>query len=202
MNANKAIIEERLNDGKMRTYSGFPFDLSRDDNIIRLPDIAHSLSMQCRYAGHTRRFYSVAEHVCLLFDYVTALNDAGLSPLGLYQNVDRLTLLHHDDAEYIVRDLPRPIKRLLPKYVELEERVERQIAGAFGTTYPFPDWLHTLDARILVDERQQAMGATDNWEIEPLHVTLQFWSPQQAKDEYMFRHVKVTAQMRHRAAGL
>ena len=50
-------------DGSITTFSGVLFRplLSNPDDI-RIADIAHALSQQCRFAGHTRTFYSVAEH--------------------------------------------------------------------------------------------------------------------------------------------
>ena len=51
----------------MQTFTGrqfWPADPRADEIDIR--DIAHALSMQCRYAGHCTQFYSVAEHCVLL----------------------------------------------------------------------------------------------------------------------------------------
>ena len=46
-----------------QTFTGRQFfPLDPDPQDIDIVDIAHSLAMQCRYNGHTDRFYSVAEH--------------------------------------------------------------------------------------------------------------------------------------------
>ena len=53
----------------MQTFTGrqfFPLDPHPND--VDPVDIAHALSLICRYGGHTRRFYSVAEH-CVLLSY-------------------------------------------------------------------------------------------------------------------------------------
>ena len=53
------------------TYSGiefWPLDPRPED--VRIEDIAHALSMQCRFAGHCDRFYSVAEHSIRVADLV------------------------------------------------------------------------------------------------------------------------------------
>ena len=47
----------------IQTFSGgrfWPLDPRPED--VYIGDIAHALSMKCRYAGHTTFFYSVAEH--------------------------------------------------------------------------------------------------------------------------------------------
>lgn len=55
----------------IQTYSGQRFDpINPDPAAIRSVDIARALSMVCRYTGHVRRFYSVAEHSCHLYDQV------------------------------------------------------------------------------------------------------------------------------------
>jgi len=51
----------------IQTYTGKPFwILEPHADDIDIVDIAHALSMLCRYNGHTKRFYSVAEHCYLL----------------------------------------------------------------------------------------------------------------------------------------
>ena len=50
----------------MQTYSGKAFEMPPTLDMICLQDIAHSLSMLCRYNGHINKFYSVGEHSILL----------------------------------------------------------------------------------------------------------------------------------------
>jgi len=46
------------------TYGGRKVNLYHPFSVddIDINDIAHSLSKLCRFAGHTKKFYSVAEH--------------------------------------------------------------------------------------------------------------------------------------------
>ena len=104
------------------TYSGGfirPLDPSPEDILIE--DIAHALANQCRWTGHVRRFFSVAEH---------SMNVAKLVPQEL-----KLTALLHDASEAYLADLARPIKKaagLGEVYLEVEERLEAAIAARFG----------------------------------------------------------------------
>jgi uncharacterized protein len=94
-----------------------PFDPQPDE--IDIGDIAHALSHQCRFTGHTRVFYSIAEH---------SLNVAAILPDEL-----KLAGLLHDASEAYLSDISRPIKQTLPDYRELEYRIEAAIASKFGT---------------------------------------------------------------------
>ncbi|TAM99321.1 MAG: phosphohydrolase, partial [Rhizobiaceae bacterium] len=59
--------------GWIMTHSGKPFYPARPaPSDIDILDIAHALSMTCRYGGHARRFYSVAEHCVLVASQVPA----------------------------------------------------------------------------------------------------------------------------------
>lgn len=98
----------------IQVYGGakvYPFALAPHDLDIDV--IAHSLSQQCRYAGHTRWFYSVAQHSVL----VSRLCPPDLALAGLL----------HDAAEAYLQDMVKPIKDLP---CMMDYRVAERIANA------------------------------------------------------------------------
>lgn len=124
----------------MQTYSGrryYPLDPKPSE--IESADIAHALSLLCRYGGHIDRFYSVAEH-CVLLSYTVSPENA-------------LHALLHDATEAYVVDVPRPIKRYLPEYRELEDKVWQAIAERYGLSPEMPAEVTEHDTRILLNER-------------------------------------------------
>ncbi len=166
-----------------------------EDYMIQVEEVAHALSMLCRFNGHTRRFYSVAEHACLMSDWVMTQNWA-TPQYGLLA-------LHHDDAEYIIGDMARPVKMKVPQFKTLETTLDKAIAHRFGTEYPFPPWLKEIDRRILVDERRGVMNTSINeWGTDHLKpLGAKFWwilgrFPWVAKCRYLKRHRRLTAKLR------
>ena len=159
----------------MQTYSGrqfWPVDPRAEDVFIE--DIAHSLSMACRYAGHCLRFYSVAEHSVHLSRYVP-------EPFKLW------ALLHDASEAYLV-DVPRPLKPSLTGYAALERRVMDEVALRFGLGVLMPPEVKDADNRILIDESQQNMSpCVQPWNLpgEPLGVTLEYWSPEVAEAKFL-----------------
>ncbi len=159
----------------MQTATGqafWPLDPHPDE--IHIEDIAAALSKLCRYGGHTRKFYSVAEHCVLM---------AHAAPDGF-----RLAALLHDASEAYLSDVIRPIKRHLTNYEAIEADLERAIARRFTLEFPMPAEVKRLDNAILADERDQAMLAPPReWGLtEPaLGVTLQFWTPEKAEYEFL-----------------
>lgn len=134
----------------LQTFTGkrfFPLDPREEDVCIE--DIAHSLAHQCRYGGHVKRFYSVAEHCILLSERV-------------YPD-HAFAALMHDCAEAYLVDIPRPIKIALPQYKLIEQEVEKVIAKKFNVTYPWPDEVMICDTRMLNDEGTQLMGPPNDW---------------------------------------
>ncbi len=164
----------------IQTYSGALFDpLEPMRHDISLQDVAHSLSMQCRYNGHCLKFYSVAEHCVIL---VAALRRDGVKD----QDALRWALLH-DAPESWLCDLPRPLKPHMLGYADLEEAAERAVAERFNLSPTIPDIVKEYDARVLHDEKAQNMAPGPAWDIpgKPLGVKLKFWEPEEAKYHFL-----------------
>jgi len=131
----------------MQTYTGrqfWPLDPRPDE--IHIEDIAHSLALQCRYAGHCEVFYSVAEHSWR----VSKVCDPPGALWGLL----------HDAAEAYLVDLPRPVKRfseLGACYREIEARLMVFIADRFGLEMPEPADVKRSDDFLLRWEQRDLM---------------------------------------------
>ena len=182
MTAAGSSEETWLRGDWMQTFTGrqfYPTSPLPDD--VDPADIAHALSLICRYGGHARRFYSVAEH-CVLMSYAVPAEHA-------------LAALLHDATEAYVGDVVRPLKRQLDGYADIEARVAVAIARRFGLTGPGWAWMPPpvveADNRILLDERAALFGhAPASWNIdhlEPLGVTLGCWAPEMAEWRYANR---------------
>ncbi len=178
----RVIETYQVEDGWIETNSGrqFHFKGTIDPKEIYVGDVAHALSLLCRYNGHTKRFYSVAEHSVLIARHLKTLG---------YDDRTALTGLFHETAETYIGDMARPIKVTMTPFTELENRIEIAAAQRFGTIFPFPSIIKELDTRILVDERAQVMNPSNNeWGtdgIARLGVVVEGWAPYRAKVEFL-----------------
>lgn len=176
----------------MQTFTGtmfYPLDPRPED--ICVDDIAHSLSMQCRYNGHGTMFYSVAEHCILMAGAVSPEN--------------ALHALLHDATEAYVGDMVRPLKLHMPEFRAVEDRVGRAIADRFGMDPLAPEEVKLADSRILLDERTALFEApAADWglgDIEPLGVTLQCWEPALAERIYTDTFFRLLEKKQHHGQG-
>ena len=169
----------------MQTYLGGRFyPMAPLASEVHPEDIAHALSLVCRYGGHVMRFYSVAEH-CLLLSYAVAPEHA-------------LWALLHDATEAYVGDMVRPLKVHMPAYCEAEDRVMVAVAERFGLTgTTMPAEVKDADTRILLDERAAVMRPTgDDWQtdgLQPLGVNVRGLQPRHVEALYLARLQELTA---------
>lgn len=106
------------------TYSKTEFwPLDPKNEEIKKIDIAHALSMMCRANGHTVHFYSVGQHSILC---AKEAKNRG------YSKRVQLACLLHDASEAYISDITRPVKSMLPKYLEFEEVLQNQIYDFYG----------------------------------------------------------------------
>lgn len=175
----------------IETFTGKKFhvmDPRPDEVDVR--DIAHSLSMQCRYFGHVTRFYSVAEHSILLAKAVlreiSTSSSPSFEPLRRTRTRIAKTALLHDASEAYTGDMARPLKNNMPAYMAVEAKIWGAIVEALGLIDPVPSIIKEFDSRIIADERAQGMAKSQNaWatdSLEPLGVELQFLDPRAAED--------------------
>lgn len=162
----------------MQTFTGRRFyPLAAQPEDVDIVDIAHHLSMVCRYGGATKFHYSVAQHSILM---------AQVAP-----QEHKLRALLHDAPEAYVGDMIRPIKkdRELSPFRDIERGVELAICNALKLEYPIANSVvHDLDTRILLDEREQVMTHTeDDWQVrgDPIGVTIDEWKPAYTRQRFL-----------------
>lgn len=166
-----------------RTYTGrmfFPFDPRPED--VCIDDIAHSLSLQCRWAGHTRTFYSIAEH-CV----------RGAQHL---RGELALEFLLHDASEAYLLDMPRPLKHwglFGWLYRKLERRVERAIAEHFSLHYPHCGVVKHIDNRMLATEQRDLFDYARTATDKPFPEQIVAYPSEQAERAFMNRFEALSA---------
>lgn len=157
----------------IETFTGkkfYPFDPRPEDVCIK--DIAHALSMLCRFGGHCKQFYSVAQHSVIL--------SRNVSPES------RLRGLLDDASEAYIVDVPRPIKKdpSFAVYRQVESTIMKAICNKFGLPPDAPEEVSIADKRMLTTEHHQFMCNGSGWASDyypPFDVQLIPWSPEVAE---------------------
>lgn len=151
--------------------------------MIHIEDIAHALSMQCRFTGHCRRFYSVAEHSVLLSHIVP-------------REYAKIGLLH-DATEAYVGDVARPLKNMLPQYQDVEMLAAMAIGEAFGIPFVMPRAIKDADMAMLKAEVVAMLPEHCAAELDlpgyTADVTFRHFSPGLAKKMFLDRYAVVTS---------
>jgi hypothetical protein len=182
-------MEAALSDPRIKTatgptillHSGHYFDLlDPAASRFTVGDIAHGLGNVCRFAGQSRRFYSVAEH-CWHASF-------------LVPHLLAFPVLMHDAAEAFVGDVTRPLKSLLPEYKAIEKRIDAVIAERFKIklSQPAVEEITRADIAMLAAEQAAMMAShDDSWSIldgvTPPAIHFRYWSPEEAAWRWLER---------------
>lgn len=159
-------FKEKKMSNYLGLFSGGKFHLQ--DMIpeeIKIKDITHALSMICRFGGHSRYFYSVAQHSLNVMKMMK--DDGYTTDIILYG-------LLHDASEAYLGDIPRPLKQMLPEYEIIEEKLQKVIWEHFKKQYGLPipgstqlSLVKTYDDYALSMEAKALFSNSTKWELPP-----------------------------------
>ncbi len=173
-------------DGWIQTYTGGKVWPMHGEGDIKIEDIAHALSNICRFGGHCKFHYSVAQHSY----YVSTIVPEHLALHGLL----------HDAAEAYLGDVPRPIKhgKGMEPFRKAEASMEWVIAYGFGleTTDESTRLVKEADNVVLATERRDLMVVRpegDDWlhgagAAEPMGRRIMQWRPEAAERNFLLRY--------------
>lgn len=133
----------------VNTYHGHTVDFNnpRPDQID-VRDIAKALSRICRYTGHTKEFYSVAQHSVIVAQLVETMT--------LDKEKALAGLLHEAPEAYGMSDIHGTFKRSLGSEAKgVIKGFEGKIFQALGFDEHLPEEVDYVDSMVLVDEMRQ-----------------------------------------------
>jgi hypothetical protein len=169
------------------TYTGKQFNLLEPETTsIDIIDIAHSLAMQCRWTGHCKHHYSIAQHAYYC-SFIGPTNSA-------------LQRLMHDSSEAYLGDMNRPLKH----YTEAGDayrRVEWPIQNLIYTSYGMPKQeaasVGLADQAMLYAEQAQLLPPVTFEISDPeakskaANVFIEEWTPRSAEKMFMTRFIEL-----------
>ncbi len=177
------------------TYTGRIFDLlNPKPEMVCIEDIAHSLAYQCRYTGHTKEFYSVAQHCVLMAENPDLPGDP-------------LQKLLHDAAETYIGDIASPWKKLLwvsdggngSSVSEFEHRIQKVIGLALGIDLIHSAEVKKADEIMIATEIRDLMPAVplDIWGVDisrTVKERISSWPPEDAESQFLFGYFQLTGE--------
>lgn len=168
------------------TYTGKKFNLLEpkiDD--IDILDIAHAQAMQCRWTGHCKHHYSIAQHAYYC-SFIGPANEA-------------LERLMHDTSESYIGDMNRPLKHYTnagDAYRSVEAPLQGLIYEAFGMSAHEPASVKIADEAMLYAELEQLLppieretGEQNNpfGRSEAAKIVIEEWTPAHAEKMFLAR---------------
>jgi hypothetical protein len=175
----------------IETVSGIKFEfLNPKPEQFDIKDIAHALSMNCRYVGHCRNFYSVAEHS---WQMARMLSDCSVEI--------QLAALLHDASEAYITDVASPVKQHLPDYQKMEDNIQIALFEKYGLEYPLhPAVKHadrvmlSIEAHYLLPSKGNDWGMwkqTNRPKVDPIFKPI-CMEPRQARINFMDKFYELT----------
>lgn len=172
-------MSERRGD-PIGTYTGGEFyPLDPEPSEVDLPDIANGLANTCRYAGQCQFYYSVGTHSLYVSE---ELAEQG-PQVQLYG-------LLHDAAEAYVSDVPRPLKRELENFADIESNVLDAVWTGLGVPAPTDSQWETVmaaDDQLFRYEADTLLAEFEPPSVPDLSYELSPCSPEEVRERFVDR---------------
>lgn len=185
-----------IGEGCIQTFTGEPMNpLMPDRDKFNIEDIAHALSNMCRFTGHTKHFYSVAQH-CVLASIFAEDVDPELARSAFPnchtgRDLAKMMLMHDASEAYLI-DLPRPLKdvpEIGTAYKMAEHKLMVLLADVYRFKWPMCEVGKIIDNRLLFTEKRDLL-APSVWsmpESEPFEDEIEPWTSFTAKRHFLNR---------------
>ena len=183
----------------IQTYTGQRFwPLEPKLTSIRFKDIKMALSHLCRFNGHCREYYSIAQHSVLLARYMMEADKE-------WTDLACLHGLLHDAHEAYISDIPGPIRDNM--YIAHESKVRPYVIHADAIQAQIcrdleiapidstlRDIIFEYDQRMLATEKRDVMMHCQ-WEWlplpDPFEDQIEPWTPGVAATEFQLLYDKL-----------
>jgi hypothetical protein len=174
----------------IKTFTGKRFDyLNISVDNIDIIDIAHGLSHLCRFAGHVKEFYSVAQHSVLCAKVAKDIYNDPI--LAMYA-------LMHDASEAYCIDVPRPLKKMLSNYEDIESRVQEGVLEKFSLNdySMYKPMVKEIDNRMLITEANLLLTGGTTGFTDPIaepysEIEITPWSSESSKRMFLIMFAKL-----------
>jgi len=170
-----------ITDNFIQTHSGKAmYFLNPKEDDFDIYDIAHTLSLLCRFGGHCKEFYSVAEH---------SVRCSWAAP-----DEFKLEALLHDGTEAYLVDMPRPIKQVMKEYKSIEKTLDIVLRKKFNLLPEMPPEVHYIDNAMLATEKRDLMKPSEKaWADlpEPYKDKIEPWSSKLAEAKFILEFTKL-----------
>lgn len=174
------------------TFSGrkfYPLDPRPED--IEISDIAHALSHACRFAGHTKELYTVAQHSVHAMQVIEWRDVNNLAVDKGAERQRALWALLHDASEAYIGDVTTPLKCELSQYRVIEDCVMNAITQKFGLWPDEPDVVRHVDRRLCLTEARDLLPEPEKFykpaawgDLQPFKFRVVPWSPKTAREMF------------------
>jgi hypothetical protein len=162
---------------------------------VDVKDIAHSLSLLCRFNGHCKQFYSVAQHSVLVSSVCGEGKENDNPPFGVanrYLELAKWGLLH-DSMEAYLGDTPSPLKSNEREFLELSllDNIGKKL-GLKELPFEGKRVIDNNDKRMLTTEKRDLMAVDVPWgdwtvKYEPFKFTIHPLAPEEAERLFLSR---------------